>query len=261
MPEAPRPIRHGSTRPWRSERRPKNGLIVASSAPAATNVAPIPAAVAPSSSSRSGASTSSVPNISPTRTTTHIPVAIRGSRRPGEHAPHRRARRHLASTASAAPTRAGRRRRRRRRVNTSSVPRLAAAAPSTGPSSAPTIAAAIAEPISSPRRSRGAAPTSQPSAPAHDAAEPSPWTKRATSRTTMLFAKANAIDELISSARPTTTVARTPSRAASQPPGSEPSSVPAGYAAARIPAPVLLRSNSSTKPAAAGRSPRRTSRR
>ena len=98
-------------------------------------------------------------------------------------------------TASAAPTPAARRPRSPTAVNTSSVPRLAAAAPSTGPSSAPTIAAAIAEPISSPRRSRGAAPTSQPSAPAHDAAEPSPWTKRATSSTTMLFAKANAIEE------------------------------------------------------------------
>ena len=81
-PEAPRPTRHGSTRPWRSERRPKYGLIDASSAPDATNVAPIPAADAPSSSSRSGASTSSVPNISPTRITIHIPVAIRGSLRP-----------------------------------------------------------------------------------------------------------------------------------------------------------------------------------
>ena len=68
----------------------------------------------------------------------------------------------------------------------------------------------------------------------------------------MLFAKANAIDEVIRSTRPTTTVARTPSRAASQPPGSEPSSVPAGYAAARIPAPVLVRSNSSTNAGSSG---------
>ena len=44
----------------------------------------------------------------------------------------------------------------------------------------------------------------------------------------MLLANANVIEDVISSARPTTTVARTPSRAASQPPGSEPISVPAG---------------------------------
>src|SRR4051794_4878134 len=250
-PEAPTPIRHGSTRPWRSERRPKYGLIVASSAPAATNVAPMPAAEAPSSSSRSGASTSSVPNISPTRITIHMPVAIRGSRRPAntarigvrggvwvEGVSSAQTSRPPATT----PT----------LVNTSSVPIPAAAAPSTGPSSAPTIAAPIAEPITSPRRSRGAAPTSQPRAPAHEAAEPSPWTKRARSSTTMLSANANATEDAISRLSPTTTVARTPSRAASQPPGSEPSSVPAGYAAARSPAPVLVRPYSSANAGSSG---------
>ena len=168
-----------------------------------------------------------MPNISPTRITIHIPVAIRGSRRPASTlrigvcgggwvagVSSAQTSRPPAATATA--------------VKTISVPSPAAAAPSTGPSSAPTIAAPIAEPISSPRRSRGAAPISQPSAPAHDAAEPSPWTKRATSSTTMLLANANVIEDVISSVRPTTTVARTPSRAASQPPGSEPSSVPAG---------------------------------
>src|SRR3954447_13206894 len=250
-PDAPTPIRHGSTRPWRSEMRPKYGLIVASSAPAATNVAPIPAADAPSSSSRSGGSTSSVPNISPTRITIHMPVAIRGSLTPAKTARIGvRAGTWVEGVSSAqtsrppatAPT----------PVNTTSVPRVAEAAPSTGPSSAPTIAAPIAEPITSPRRSRGAAPTSQPSAPAHEAAEPSPWTKRATSSTTMLLANANAIEEAISRLSPTTTVARTPSLAATQPPGSEPSRVPAGYAAARTPAPVLLRPNSSTNPGSSG---------
>ena len=57
-----------------------NGLSPASSAAATRNVAPITAADAPSSSRRSGASTSSVPNISPTRTISHMPAAIRGSR-------------------------------------------------------------------------------------------------------------------------------------------------------------------------------------
>ena len=113
-------------------------------------------------------------------------------------------------------------------LNTTSGPRDAAAPPSTGPHSAPTIAAAIAEPISSPRRSRGAALISQPTAPAQEAAPPRPWTKRATSRTTMLCAKANAIEDTISVAMPTNTVGRTPIRDASQPPGSAASNVPAG---------------------------------
>ena len=60
----------------------------------------------------------------------------------------------------------------------------------------------------------------------------------------MLFAKAKASEDAISVARPSTTVGRTPMRAVSQPPGSAPRNVPAGYAAARIPAPVLVRSNS-----------------
>src|SRR3954464_10313021 len=42
-PEAPRPTRHGSTRPWRSERRPKYRLIEASRAPDATKLPPTPA--------------------------------------------------------------------------------------------------------------------------------------------------------------------------------------------------------------------------
>jgi hypothetical protein len=170
-----------------------------------------------------------------------MPVAIRGSRRPANTVRigvrggtwlEGVSTAHTSRPPAATPT----------ALKTTSVPRLAAAAPSTGPSSAPTIAAAIAEPISSPRRSRGAAPTSQPSAPAHEAAEPSPWTKRAPSRTRMLSANAKVTDDAISRASPRMTVARTPSRAATQPPGSEPSSVPAGYAAARMPAPVLLRS-------------------
>ena len=205
-----------------------NGLSPASSAAATRKVAPITAADAPSSSSRSGASTSSVPNISPTRTISHIPVAIRGSPSEastvlivggdpdGGRAGVRSAHASRPTAASATP------------LKTISGLSATAAAPSTGPPSAPTIAAAIAEPISSPRRSRGAAPTSQPTAPAHDAAPPSPWTKRATSSTTMLFAKANASEDAISVVRPSTTVGRTPMRAVSQPPGSAPRNVPAG---------------------------------
>ena len=61
----------------------------------------------------------------------------------------------------------------------------------------------------------------------------------------MLFAKAKTSEDTIRVVRPTTTVGRTPMRAVSQPPGSAPRKVPAGYAAARIPAPVFVRPNSS----------------
>ena len=122
-----------------------------------------------------------------------MPVAIRGSRRPASTARIGVRGGGWVAGVQQRPHQQAAGRRRRPRVKTTSVPMPAAAAPSTGPSSAPTIAAPIAEPIISPRRSRGEAPISQPSAPAHDAAEPSPWTKRATSSTTMLFANANAI--------------------------------------------------------------------
>ncbi len=203
------------------------GLSAASIAAASRNVAAIVAAPAPRSSRRSGASTSSVPNISPTSTTSHIPIAILGSRSPAStirtdvRGPARGGGVAAAHTSSAAPTAAT-------PLNTTSGPSVAAAPPSTGPHSAPTIAAAIAEPISSPRRSRGAALISQPTAPAHDAAPPTPWTKRATSSTTMLCAKANASEETTSVVSPSRTVGRTPIRDASQPPGSAARNVPAG---------------------------------
>ena len=91
-PAAARPANAGSTRPCRSDSRPMNGLSPASSAAATRNVAPIAAAVAPSSSSRSGASTSSVPNISPTRMTSHIAGCDPRLAQRGEHGPDRRRR-------------------------------------------------------------------------------------------------------------------------------------------------------------------------
>ena len=112
--------------------------------------------------------------------------------------------------------------------NTTSKPARSAATPITGPSSAPAIAAPIAEPISCPRLSGGAAPASQPIAPAHDAAPPTPWTKRATSSSTMLPANATAMLERTISASPASTVGRTPTRAAIQPPGRPPTNVPTG---------------------------------
>ena len=112
----------------------------------------------------------------------------------------------------------------------------------TGPNSAPATAAASAVPMYWPRRSRGAVPINHPSAPAHEAAPPMPWTKRATSSTTMSSAKAKATLDTTSRPSPSSTVGRTPTRAAIQPPGSAPTNVPAGYAAASTPAAVLVRS-------------------
>ncbi len=113
-------------------------------------------------------------------------------------------------------------------ANTTSGPTTVAAPPITGPNSTPTIAAPSAEPISSPRRSGGEIPTSQARPPAHIAAPPSPWTKRARSSTTALSAKPKARLETPSSISPPSSVGLTPTRIAIQPDGIEPSSVPAG---------------------------------
>jgi hypothetical protein len=67
----------------------------------------------------------------------------------------------------------------------------------------------------------------------------------------MLGANANARHETVISPSPSTTVGRTPTRAASRPAGTEAASVPAAYEPASTPAPVFDRSNSS---AYAGRS-------
>ena len=76
---------------------------------------------------------------------------------------------------------------------------------------------------SAPRRSRGAAPASQPIAPAHEAAPPTPWTKRATSSTMMLVGeRERRCWRRPSAPRPSSTVGCTPTRAAIQPPGSPP---------------------------------------
>jgi hypothetical protein len=88
-------------------------------------------------------------------------------------------------------------------------------------------------------------PIIQPSAPAHEAAPPRPCTKRETSSITTLSANAKPMLETTSRVRPMSTVGLTPRRAASQPPGSAPTKVPAGYAAARMPAAVFDRPYSS----------------
>ena len=81
--------------------------------------------------------------------------------------------------------------------------------------------------MTSPRRSRGASPATHAIPPAHVHAPPTPCMKRARSTTTTEEPKAKARPLTDMSASPTSTVALTPARAASQPPGSAPMSVPA----------------------------------
>ena len=106
-------------------------------------------------------------------------------------------------------------------------PIAVASAPTTGPSCTPKIAAPRTPPITWPRRSRGASPATQAMPPAHEHAPPTPCMKRATSRTTIDEPKAKASPLKDISDSPTSTVAFTPARAASQPPGRAPISVPA----------------------------------
>ena len=76
---------------------------------------------------------------------------------------------------AAAPRPRARRRPAAMPQNTGVMPIASASVPIAGPTRPPTIAAPIAVPIISPRRSRGAAPVTHASAPAHDAAPPMPW--------------------------------------------------------------------------------------
>ena len=206
-------IRHGYRRPRRSDTRPTTGLTPVSSAAAPSQAAPITAAPTPRSSSRSGASTPIVPNISPGTTISHIPAATRPSRSAssssrGDDVPSGSAGGvRSAHSASAVPTTAT-------PQNVGVIPTASARAPTAGPTSAPATAAPIVVPIISPRRSRGAALATQAIAPAHDAAPPMPCRKRAASRATIESANANPRLETTISPSPSSTVARTPARAA-----------------------------------------------
>jgi len=111
--------------------------------------------------------------------------------------------------------------------NAASRPMAVARAPRIGPSCTPTIAALITPPITCPRRSRGAALASHDMPPPHENAPPTPCTKRAASSSTIEVPKAKTSPLAAMSRRPTSTVALTPTRAESQPPGSDPTSVPA----------------------------------
>ena len=130
--------------------------------------------------------------------------------------------------------------------NAAAVPVNDAIAPSTGPNSAPAIAAPKAEPISWPRRPGCEAATSHASAPVHEKALETPWTKRARSRAQTEFASPNATVVAANSERPMRTVGFTPKRAAAIPPGIAASSAPSGYIACNRPAPALPRPSLST---------------
>ena len=65
-------------------------------------------------------------------------------------------------------------------------------------------------------------------------------------------ANANTTLAKVISASPSSTVGRTPARAASQPPGSPPANVPTGYAAATTPAPALDRPYRSVRSGSSG---------
>ena len=224
---APSPSRIGTSRPERSDIRPAIGLIADSAAAATRKVAPTPAPLAPRWSSRSGTSTARQPKPSAGSATSHMPVSTDGRRSAAAASPtpcatglcvkgivHAQA----ASTPATITT----------DPNTGSGAVRTATAPTTGPNSEPAIPAPSAVPITAPRRSGGASATSQASAPAHEQAPPMPCTKRAASSNAMWSAKPKARLEPASSASPSRTVTFGPSRDASTPPGSEPTSVPTG---------------------------------
>ena len=219
-------------------------MISASNVAATSQVAPIASAEKPSTSSRSGPSTFSVPNRNAGRTTNQIDAATLGStaasnrRRSGcgvsgrnagvRHAQTARTDARTATLANAGP-----------------VPTIDATPPSTGPNSAPTIAAPMAAPIVSPRRSGGAAATSQASPAVHENELAKPWKKRARSSTTIDSANPNTVVVTAMPSSPTSTVGRTPNLAADRPPGIPPASAPSAYAAESSPAPAFERSRSS----------------
>ena len=137
-----------------------------------------------------------------------------GSARSGRGTKNVTASRPAASTA--APVKAG------------PVPVRLAMVPTSGPNSAPTTAAPNATPSISPRRSAGAPRASQARAAAQIHAPARPCTKRAVSSTTGADDQPKTSVDALISTRPTTTTGRSPSRAASTPPGREPTRVPMG---------------------------------
>src|SRR3954454_25303260 len=240
------PTMQGNKRPRRSEMRPTTGLTADSRAAAVSQAAPITPAVTARASRRSGTSTAIVPNISPgtatsqtpaaTRPSASAPMSSRGGDVPSGGAGGVLSAQPASNTATTAtPQKVG------------AIPIAAPTIPTTGPASAPATAAPIVVPIISPRRSGGAALATHASAPAQEAAPATPWRKRAASSTTMEPANANATLDTVMSVSPSSTVARTPARAARYPPGMVPANGPARHAAASTPAPDFDRPNASSK--------------
>ena len=214
------------------------GLMMPSAPAAAKKVAPMAGPLAPSESRRSGARRSISPKAIAGTNVSHIPATIPRSRSAAAGV----ARRSVASAGGAgvvqahAPSAVPK---TTAEAKTSSRLVAVANAPITGPSCTPKIAAPSAPPSTSPRRSRGTVLASHASPAAHEHAPPIPWTKRAASSSGALRAKANVRPDTDISVSPSRTVGLHPTRAASQPAGSAPSSVPAAYAPARTPAPAF----------------------
>ncbi len=218
------PTRATGSAPRRSAARPAPGAMTASTPAAAKKVAPSARPPAPRAARRSGARTSSTPKAAAGSAVSHMPASIErwrsaaaGAVRTSEpggagmvsaHAPRATPKRTVVEKAA-------------------SRPMAVASAPTTGPSWTPKMAAPRTPPMTSPRRSRGASPATHAIPPAHVHAPPTPCMKRARSTTTIdePNAKARPLNDM--SVRPASTVALTPTRAASQPPGSAPISVPA----------------------------------
>src|ERR1044072_5007156 len=111
--------------------------------------------------------------------------------------------------------------------NTAPVPTSAAAAPRIGPTGAPATAVPRAVPITEPRFSGGAVGISQVNAPDQINAPATPWAKRAESSRAISSARPNTRLEMPSNSSPPITVRGGPAQVATNPAGSEASSVPA----------------------------------
>ncbi len=217
----------GRSSPNRSQNRPVTGDSADSSTAPNKNVAAITVPLAPRRLSRSGASTSTAPKAMPASAMSHMPMATRRSRSAGHAArsPCGSAgpgdgTAHDASISAAPATEAA--------ENAGPVPTWLAIHPTTGPKSAPTTAEPSAVPSSAPRRSSGAALASHASPAAHVHAPAAPCAKRAASSTAMAEDQPKTSVAALISARPSNATRLSPSRATSRPPGSEPTSVPAG---------------------------------
>jgi hypothetical protein len=112
--------------------------------------------------------------------------------------------------------------------NVQPVPASDAMPPSTGPSSAPTTAAAKAWPMSAPRRPAGEAATSHASAPVQENALARPWHEAGEIELPRRLRDSEQGGRQGDDAQPDQDVGLTPSRAATTPLGSEPTSAPTG---------------------------------